>query len=401
MNVLVINAGSSSIKYQLINMENTKLLAKGIAERIGADNSVLKHKPVNKDDYIVNQVMENHDSAIKLVLESLTHPVHGVIEGLNEIGAVGHRAVHGGEKFSASVKINEAVMASLEECVSLAPLHNPANILGIQACQREMPNTPMVAVFDTAFHHTIPKYAFLYGVPYKDYTDLKIRRYGFHGTSHYFLSRRVAQLIGKPVDKLKIITCHLGNGASVAAIKYGESIDTSMGLTPLEGLIMGTRCGDIDAGAVIYLMEKHNLNSQQLNDYLNKKSGVLGLSGISNDFRDLEAEAVSGNEHAALVRLAFCYRIKKYIGAYAAVMDGVDAIVFAGGIGETNPDIRYNSLRDMNYLGIKIDSAANEIRGKEICISAPDSKVVVWSIPTNEELTIARETYELVRGNRQ
>ena len=399
MNVLVINAGSSSIKYQLINMENEKELAKGIAERIGFDNSVLKHKPDNKDAYIVKQAMKNHDSAMKLVLECLTHPVHGVIEGLDQIGAVGHRVVHGGEKYSASVKISETVMETLQELVPLAPLHNPANILGIRACQMEMPNTPMVAVFDTAFHHTIQKHAYLYGIPYEDYTDLKIRRYGFHGTSHSFLSRRVAKLLGKPVEELKIITCHLGNGASVAAVKYGESVDTSMGLTPLEGLIMGTRCGDIDAGAVIYLMEKHGFNSQQLNDYLNKKSGVLGLSGISNDFRDLEAAAVSGNKHAALVRLAFCYRIKKYIGAYTAVMDGVDAIVFAGGVGETNPDIRYNSLADMSYLGIKIDSAANEIRGKEICISAPDSKVAVWSIPTNEELTIARETYEMVGGN--
>ena len=397
MKILIINAGSSSLKYQLINMENEAEMAKGIAERIGMEGSVLKHTPGEKQRIVINQDLKNHEEAMKLVLDSLIHTEHGVISSMDEINAVGHRAVHGGEKFSTPVIIDEDVIKAMEECIALAPLHNPPNILGIRACQKAMPDKPMVAVFDTAFHQTIPDYAYLYGLPYSDYTELKVRRYGFHGTSHYYLSRRIADNMGKPVEQMKIITCHLGNGASVAAIKYGKSVDTSMGLTPLEGLIMGTRCGDIDAGAVMYLQEKHQFNLQQLNDYLNKKSGVLGLSGLSNDFRDLEAAADAGDEHAALVRYTFSYRIKKYIGAYAAVMDGVDAIAFAGGIGETNPDIRYKALMDMSYMGIKIDPILNETRGDEICISSPDSKVAVWNIPTNEELTIARETLNLVQ----
>ncbi len=397
MKILIINAGSSSLKYQLINMENEEEMAKGIAERIGMEGSVLKHTPGEKQRIVINQDLKNHEEAMKLVLDSLIHTEYGVISSMDEINAVGHRAVHGGEKFSTPVIIDEDVIKAMEECIALAPLHNPPNILGIRACQNAMPDKPMVAVFDTAFHQTIPDYAYLYGLPYSDYTELKVRRYGFHGTSHYYLSRRIADNMGKPVEQMKIITCHLGNGASVAAIKYGKSVDTSMGLTPLEGLIMGTRCGDIDAGAVMYLQEKHQFDLQQLNDYLNKKSGVLGLSGLSNDFRDLEAAADAGDEHAALVRYTFSYRIKKYIGAYAAVMDGVDAIAFAGGIGETNPDIRYKALMDMSYMGIKIDPVLNETRGDEICISSPDSKVAVWNIPTNEELTIARETLNLVQ----
>ncbi len=397
MNILIINAGSSSLKYQLINMENETVLAKGIAERIGTEGSVLKHTPGNRKRILIEQDMINHEVAIRLVLDTLVNPDYGVIQSMDEIIAVGHRVVHGGDKFSKPAIVDEAVLKTMEECCTLAPLHNRPNLLGIFGCQKAMPGTPMVAVFDTAFHQTVPNYAYLYGVPYSDYTDLKVRRYGFHGTSHFYLSRRIAENIGKPVSKLKIITCHLGNGASIAAVKYGESLDTSMGMTPLEGLIMGTRCGDIDAGAVIYLMDKHKFNLQQLNDYLNKQSGVLGLSDLSCDFRDLEAAAGAGNEMAALVRYTFCYRIKKYIGAYAAVMDGVDAIAFAGGIGETNPDIRWKALADMSYLGIKLDPVPNETRGEEICISTPDSKVAVWVIPTDEEMTIAKETLSLVK----
>jgi acetate kinase len=397
LNILIINAGSSSIKYQLIDMRTEEVIAKGIAERVGINDSVLKHKPTGKEPVVIKQDMETHEQAIKLVLECLVHPDHGVIKDMKEINAVGHRAVHGGEQFSSSVIIDENVMKAIEDCIALAPLHNPPNILGIRACQKAMPNVPMVAVFDTAFHQTMPKYAFLYGLPYEDYTELKIRRYGFHGTSHYYISRRLAEVIGKPVESLKIITCHLGNGSSVAAVMNGKSVDTSMGLTPLEGLIMGTRCGDIDPGVIKVLMDKRHLDSQQMNDYLNKKCGVLGLSHMSSDFRDLEAAANAGDAHAALVRETFCYRLKKYVGAYAAVMNGVDAIAFAGGIGENDPDIRAESLQGMEYLGIKIDVKANEPRGKEIRISTPDSRVEVWTIPTNEELTIARETMALVK----
>ncbi|NLT40508.1 MAG: acetate kinase [Clostridiales bacterium] len=397
MNILVINAGSSSLKYQLINMDTEKVIAKGIAERIGAEGSLLKHTPFDRERIIIEQELPNHEVTMQLVLNTLLHPEYGVISGMDEINAVGHRVVHGGEKFSEPVIINDEVMAAIEECASLAPLHNRPNMLGIQACQKAMPGTPMVAVFDTAFHQTVPNYAYLYGIPYSDYKDFKVRRYGFHGTSHYYLSRRVAENIGRPVEELKTITCHLGNGASVAAIEYGKSIDTSMGLTPLEGLIMGTRCGDLDAGAAMYLMDRHNFDIMQLNDYLNKHCGVLGLSGLSSDFRDLEAAAKSGNEQAALVRYIFCYRIKKYIGSYAAIMNGVDAIVFSGGIGESNPDIRYNTVKDMSYLGIEIDPVPNETRGQEICISTPRSKVSVWVIPTDEEMTIAKETLNLIK----
>jgi acetate kinase len=343
--------------------------------------------------------MKNHEDGIKLVLDSLVHPEYGVIGSMSEINAVGHRVVHGGEMFSKAVVIDASVMKAIEDCIPLAPLHNPPNYLGIKACQKVMPDVPMIAVFDTAFHQTMPKHAFLYGLPLEDYTEMKIRRYGFHGTSHYYISRRLAAVLGKPVEELKIITCHLGNGSSIAAVKNGQSIDTSMGLTPLEGLIMGTRCGDIDPGVIIQLLKRKNFDAQQLDDYLNKKSGVLGLSKISSDFRELEEAAEHGNKHAELVRTIFCYRIKKYIGAYSAAMGGVDAIAFSGGIGENDPSIRNESVRGLEYLGVEIDETTEAAKSKsrEVRISTPTSKVEVWCIPTNEELTIARQTMELVK----
>lgn len=397
MKILVINAGSSSIKYQLIDIESETVIAKGLAERIGIEDSCLKHKPTGKDPVVIKQDMKSHEDGIKLVLNSLVHPEYGVIKDMSEINAVGHRVVHGGEMFSKAVIIDESVMKAIEDCIPLAPLHNPPNYQGIKACQKVMPNVPMVAVFDTAFHQTMPKYAFLYGLPYEDYTDLKIRRYGFHGTSHYYISKRMAEVLEKPVENMKIITCHLGNGSSIAAVKNGKSVDTSMGMTPLEGLIMGTRCGDIDPGVIVQLLKWKNFNAQQLDDYLNKKSGVLGLSQMSSDFRDLEKAAEEGNERAALIRETFCYRIKKYIGAYAAAMNGVDAIAFSGGIGENDPGVRALSMKGLEYLGVRFDENANQSWSKEVRLSTPDSKVEVWCIPTNEELTIAQQTMELVK----
>lgn len=400
MKVLVINAGSSSLKYQLIDMADESVLAKGNAERIGIENSLLKHVPTGKDKVDLPAVFDTHKDAIKMVIEALVHPVYGVIRDMSEIIAVGHRVVHGGEEFSESAVINEEVMSAIRQNIELAPLHNPANIMGIEACRHIMPDTPMVAVFDTAFHQTMPQEAYLYAIPYEAYLKHGIRRYGFHGTSHKYVAGRAAKLLSRPLKELKIITCHLGNGSSIAAIKYGKSIDTSMGFTPLEGLPMGTRCGNIDPAIFSYLMEKENMSYEDVNGYLNKQSGVLGLSGISSDFRDLEEAALQGNKRAQLALDVFNYQVKKYIGAYAFAMGGVDCVVFTAGIGENTPDIRMAAMSGLEFLGIHIDKEMNEYMlgrlGRKGAITTKDSTVPVLVIPTNEELMIARDTVELI-----
>lgn len=396
MKILVINAGSSSLKYQLIDMQNEKVLAKGIAERIGSEDSVLKHTVAGKDRVEFKKVMKSHIDAVKIVLNVLVDAKYGVIKSMSEINAVGHRVLHGGEKFTASVIVNDEVKQAIQDNAELGPLHNPANLMGINACENVMPSVPQVAVFDTAFHQTMPREAYLYALPYDAYKRLRIRRYGFHGTSHRYVSKRAADFLKKPITDLKMITCHLGNGSSIAAVKYGKCIDTSMGLTPLEGLVMGTRCGDIDPAIVPYIMKKDNLTPDEMDTYMNKKSGVLGISGLSSDFRDLEDAAAKGHEGAKLALDMFVYRIKKYIGSYAAAMDGVDVIVFTGGIGENTKIIRKAVCDNMSYLGIKLDSEKNNIKGIESEINAADSKVKVVVIPTNEELMIARDTLELV-----
>lgn len=396
MKILVINTGSSSLKYQLIDMKDESVLAKGLCDRIGIDNSFIKHTKTGMDTVIINKDMSDHKAAIKEVIKALTDEKIGVIKDMSEIKAVGHRVVHGGEKFHDSVIIDKSVMKAIRECIEIAPLHNPPNITGIEACQNVMPGTPMVAVFDTAFHQTMPKHAYLYALPYEIYEKYGIRKYGFHGTSHKYVAQRAAVMLGKPLDKLKLITCHLGNGASVCAIKYGKSVETSMGFTPLAGLAMGTRSGTIDPAVVKVLMEKEKLSIKEIDEYLNKKSGVLGISGVSSDFRDLHAAADAGNERAQLAIDIFCYRAKKYVGEYAAVVDGVDAVVFTAGIGENNPIVRKGILKGMDYMGISVDWEKNEARGKEMDISAPDAKVKTLVIPTNEELAIARETLKLI-----
>lgn len=398
MKVLVINAGSSSLKYQLIDMDDESVLAKGNAERIGIPNSLLKHTAKGKDTVEIKAEFTNHVDAIKMVIDTLVHPEYGVIKSMDEIGAVGHRIVHGGERFAASVVIDDEVMEAIEANIELAPLHNPANIMGIKACKNVMPNTPMVAVFDTAFHQTMPREAFMYAIPYESYKELGIRRYGFHGTSHKYVSRKAALILDKPIESLKIITCHLGNGSSIAAVKNGKCMDTSMGFTPLAGLPMGTRCGDIDPAIVLYLKENKNMSDEEVNKYLNKESGVLGLSGISSDFRDLHKAAEEGNERAQLALDVFNYSVKKYIGAYAAAMGGLDCVVFTAGIGENTPQVREKVCSGLEFLGIKIDPELNNkmVRGLEGEINTDDSKVKVLVIPTNEELMIARETLELV-----
>ena len=396
MNILVINCGSSSLKYQLINSESEEVLAKGLCERIGIDGSAIVHQPAGGEKVSTQVDMPNHTAAVKLVIEKLTDPQVGVIKSLDEIGAVGHRIVHGGEKFATSVVLNDEVMAAIEQCNDLAPLHNPANLIGINSCKEIMPNVPMVGVFDTAFHQTMPKKAYLYGLPLSYYDDYKVRRYGFHGTSHDFVSKRAAQILGKDVKELKIIVCHLGNGASVSAVKYGESVDTSMGLTPLEGLIMGTRSGDLDPAIITFIAEKEGISAAQVIDVCNKKSGVLGLSGgVSSDFRDLSAAAAEGNEAAKTALETYAYRVGKYIGAYAAAMNGVDAIVFTAGIGENDTKVREAIGQYIGFLGTNIDSEKNKLRGEEGIISGADAKVSVMVIPTNEELAIARETVRL------
>ncbi len=398
MNILVINAGSSSLKYQLLNPETQQVLAKGLCERIGIDGK-FTYKPEGKQAVKEADVaMPTHSEAIQAVLNALVDPVNGVISSMKEIDAVGHRVVHGGEKFAKSVLITDEVMAAIEECNPLAPLHNPANIIGIKACQALMPNTPMVAVFDTAFHQTMPPVAYTYALPYEYYTQDKVRRYGFHGTSHKYVAGRAAAMLGKPVEELKLISCHLGNGSSVTAIDGGKSVDTSMGFTPLAGLPMGTRSGDLDAGILEYLMNKHGYSIDEMLNILNKKSGVLGISGVSSDFRDLEDAAPKGNQRAQLALDSFSYNVKKLIGAYAAAMGGVDAIIFTAGVGENGPETRANSVSGLEYMGVKLDAEKNKVRGKEADVSADDAKVRVLVIPTNEELMIAMDTAALVKG---
>ncbi len=396
MNVLVINCGSSSLKFQLINSESEKVLAKGLCERIGIDGR-LTYQPEGGEKAVSDKAMPTHTEAIQFVIDALTDAETGVVKSLDEIGAVGHRVVHGGEKFASSVVITDEVKAAIEECNDLAPLHNPANLIGINACEKLMPGTPMVAVFDTAFHQTMPEKAYMYGLPYEYYDKYKVRRYGFHGTSHSFVSKRAAELAGKPYDAMKTIVCHLGNGASICAVENGKSVDTSMGLTPLEGLVMGTRSGDIDPAILEFIAKKEDLDIAGLMNMLNKKSGVQGLSnGLSSDFRDLEDAANNGNKCAAIALSVFCYRVAKFVGSYVAAMNGVDMIAFTAGIGENSGTVRANVMEYLTYLGIGLDAEANGKRGEEIVISTPDSKVKVMVIPTNEELAIARETVALV-----
>ena len=395
MNVLVINCGSSSLKFQLINSESEAVLAKGLCERIGIDGR-LTYQPAGGEKNVSEKAMPTHTEAIQFVIDALTDADTGVVKSLDEIGAVGHRVVHGGEKFAKSVVVTPEVKAAIAECNDLAPLHNPANLIGIEACESLMPGTPQVVVFDTAFHQTMPEKAYMYGLPYEYYEKYKVRRYGFHGTSHSFVSKRVAEIVGKPYNATKTIVCHLGNGASVSAVLNGESVDTSMGLTPLEGLVMGTRSGDIDPAIMEFIAKKENIDIAGIMNVLNKKSGVEGVSGVSSDFRDLEAAAKAGNKRAELAIDVFAYRVAKYVGAYTAAMNGVDNIVFTAGIGENCTFVRTKVCSYLGYLGITIDEEANGKRGEEIVISTPDSKVKVLVVPTNEELAIARETVALV-----
>lgn len=398
MNVLVINCGSSSLKYQLIDMTNEEVRAKGLAERIGIEGSRIKHTTIGKEQVIIEEPMKDHKKALELVLKALVDENYGAIKSMDDIYAVGHRVVHGGEEFASSTIIDDKVMEALNACIELAPLHNPPNIMGIEACKELMPNTPMVAVFDTAFHQTIPPENYMYPLPYEYYEKYKIRKYGFHGTSHKYVSLRAAEILGKPIEEINIITCHLGNGASVCAIQGGKSIDTSMGFTPLEGLAMGTRCGDIDPAIIPFLMEKEGLSFDEINNVLNKKSGVLGISGLSSDFRDLEEAAENGNERALLALKVFCNRVKEYIGAYSALLCNVDAVVFTAGIGENSPTVRYRICEGLDCINIKIDPELNsKVRGEEAIVSKDLTSVPVLVVPTNEELMIARDTVELVK----
>ena len=397
MKVLVINAGSSSLKYQLIDMETEQVMAKGLCERIGIDGH-LKHSPLVGGKPVFNEdiALPTHSEAIAAVIDKLTSAEYGVVTSMKEIDAVGHRVVHGGEKFASSVLINDEVMKTLDECTPFAPLHNPANITGINACKAVMGDVPMVAVFDTAFHQTMPSKAYMYAVPYEYYEKDGVRRYGFHGTSHRYVSKRCAELMGKPIEELKIISCHMGNGSSICAIDHGKCVDTSMGFTPLVGLPMGTRCGDLDPGVMQYIMHKYDLDIDEMLNILNKKSGVQGISGVSSDFRDLDKAAEEGNKRAALALDMFHYWVAKDVGSYVAAMNGVDAIVYTAGVGENSAETRKAISNYFGYLGVEIDDAANTKRGEDIMISTPDSKVKVFVIPTNEELVIARDTREIV-----
>ena len=396
MNVLVINCGSSSLKYQLIDSVSEAVLAKGLCERIGIDGAIT-HTPAGGEKVTTQAPMPTHTEAIKLVIEKLTDASVGVIKSLDEIGAVGHRVVHGGEAFAESVVLTDDVLKAIEDCNDLAPLHNPANLIGIRACQEIMPSVPMVGVFDTAFHQTMPAKAYLYGLPLDYYNKYKVRRYGFHGTSHDFVSNRAAEILGKKREDLKIIVCHLGNGASISAVDHGKCVDTSMGLTPLEGLIMGTRSGDLDPAILNFIAGKENLSLEEVTNVLNKKSGVLGLSGgISSDFRDLGAAAEEGNKDAINTLDAYKYRVAKYIGSYAAAMNGVDVIAFTAGVGENDATVRAGVAEYLGYLGTSIDPEKNKIRGEEVVLSKDTDKVVTMVVPTNEELAIARETVRLV-----
>jgi acetate kinase len=395
MKVLVINCGSSSLKYQLIDSDTEQALAVGLCERIGIDGR-LNHKPTGGEKVVIEATMDTHATAIRMVLDALVDAKHSVIKSLDEIGAIGHRVVHGGEKFASSVVITDEVINAIEECNDLAPLHNPANLIGIRACESIMPEVPMVAVFDTAFHQTMPTKAYIYGIPYEYYENYKVRRYGFHGTSHSFVAKRAVEMLNLDEKNSKIIVCHLGNGASITAVKNGESVDTSMGLTPLEGLIMGTRSGSIDPAIIEFIANKENKSLEEVLDILNKKSGVLGISGVSSDFRDLEDATAEGNERATLATEIFAYNVAKYIGSYVAAMNGVDAIAFTAGLGENDKNVRKLVFQYIGYLGVELNEENNNTRGKEIILSTPGSKVTVCVIPTNEELAIARETVSLV-----
>lgn len=395
MKILVVNCGSSSIKYQLIDMENENLMAKGYLEKIGLPDSFLTHT-VDGEKHRIEEVIKNHEEGIKLVLSQLTNSEYGVISSLDEISAIGHRIVHGGKKFSSSVLINEEVMQAIRECVSLAPLHNPAGIIGIEACQKVLPTTPMVAIFDTAFHQTLPEKAYMYSIPYEFYEKYGIRKYGFHGTSHDFVSHRAAEIMEKPIEDLKIITCHLGQGASLCAVEGGKSVDTSTGFTPVAGLSMGTRSGDIDPCIPTFLIKNANMTPEEVDTILNKKSGKLGISGVSFDDRDIEKAIGEGNQRAKLSLDMFAYQVIGYIGRFAAQMNGVDVITFAGGVGENGIAMRKQICESLSFLGVKIDDEKNNCRGKEVEISTPDSKVKVFVIPTNEELMMARDTMKIV-----
>lgn len=397
MIIFVVNCGSSSIKYQLLNMNGEQVLAKGLIERIGMEGSVLKHTPTGKYTVDISAEIPDHSFGIQMALDALTNEEYGVIDSMDEIDAVGHRVVHGGERFTDSVLISDDVLNGIEACAEIAPLHNPPNLYGIKACMRLMYNTPQVAVFDTAFHQTMPKVAYLYGLPYEMYVKYGLRRYGFHGTSHKYVAQQAAEMMGEHMSDLRFITCHLGNGASIAAIKYGKSIDTSMGYTPLEGLVMGTRSGEIDPAIIPFLMEKENMNAQQIDDYLNRRSGILGISGLSSDFRDLESAANRGDERSQLAIDIFAYKVKKYIGGYVAAMGGVDAIIFTAGLGENSPFMRDKICNGLEYLGTRIDPELNKLRGKQMEISIKRARVKIFVIPTNEELVIARDTLNICR----
>ena len=397
MKILVINCGSSSLKYQLIDMTDESVIAKGLCERIGIEGSKLTHQPAGKDKYVVEKDMPTHTVAIEMVMDALQDAEHGVIKSTDEIAAIGHRVLHAGTKYSESIVVNDDVKKVIRECFDLGPLHNPANLMGIEAAEAAMPGKPNVAVWDTGFGMAMPEKAYLYAIPHEYYEKYSIRRYGFHGTSHRYVSQRVCEFLGRDISTQRIITCHIGNGASVTAVKFGKCVDTSMGLTPLAGVMMGSRSGDIDASAVTYIMEKLGLQPQEMAEYLNKQSGVLGISGVSSDMREVEAAAADGNSRARLALDMYCYRIKKYIGAYAAAMGGVDIIVWTAGVGENQTDVREDSCKGLEFLGIKIDHEANNTQGKEAVISAPDSKVTVCVIPTDEELMIAKDTMALLQ----
>ena len=396
MNILVINCGSSSLKYQLIDMEEKKVLAKGLAERIGIEGGRVKYEAAGKDEIVIEEKLADHKAALKIVLDSLQHPEYGAVKSLDEIDAVGHRVVHGGESFAHSVIIDEKVMKAINDNVEIAPLHNPPNIIGIEACKEIMGNVPMVAVFDTAFHQSIPALNYIYALPYEYYEKYKVRRYGFHGTSHQYITERAADMLGKKLDEVNLITCHLGNGSSISAVVGGKCYDTTMGFTPLEGLAMGTRTGDMDPAIVPFIMDKENLSTEEMSNVMNKKSGVLGISGVSSDFRDLEEAAEKGNDRAQLALDIFENRVRKYIGAYLTEMDHCDGIIFTAGVGENSITTRERVVGGLTSLGVKIDTGKNNMRGKEAVISTDDSSIPVLVIPTNEELKIAMETAKLV-----
>lgn len=397
MKVLVVNAGSSSIKYQVFDMTDESVLAKGLVDRVGIPGTTLEHKPTGKDEVVIKKDLPDHTEGMKLVLDVLVNPEYGCIKSMDEIGAVGHRVVHGGEEFASSVVIDDHVKNVIKDCFEIAPLHNPPNLMGIEACQALMPNVSHVAVFDTAFHQTMEPDNYMYALPYEVYEKYRVRRYGFHGTSHFYVSHRAAEMLGKPYEECKIITLHLGNGASMAAIKGGKVVDTSMGFTPLEGLVMGTRSGDIDPAIVFYLMEKLEMNTKEANNYFNKKAGMLGLSGVSNDLRDILEAAKAGNERAQIALDVYYNKVKGYIGNYMAKLNGCDCLVFTAGVGENGYDVRECICSNLDFLGVKMDNEKNKVRGKEVDVATADSKVRIFVIPTNEELVIARDTMTMAK----